>query len=120
MKKMNWLVVVIVGFLALLVLFGAGMFEGWGYRNWGYHGWGMMGPGGMMSGWGYSPLGWVGMLFMWLIPVSFIVLTVFALTWLVRNIGNNTTPSTQSPCPNCGKGTQADWQNCPYCGAALK
>ncbi|MHB8778158.1 MAG: zinc ribbon domain-containing protein [Anaerolineales bacterium] len=113
MKKVNWLVVGIVGFILLLFLFGGGMMG-----SWGYHGWGMMGPG--MMGWGYSPFGWFGMLFMWLIPVGFIVLTVLGIIWLVRNVGNTTPPSSQSPCPKCGKGTQTDWQNCPYCGTALK
>ena len=119
MKKINWLVIVIVGLLVLLFLFGAGMFGGWGYRNWGYPGWGIMGPG--MMGWGYSPFGWMGMFFMWLIPVGFIVLTVLGAAWLVRNlIGNNPPASVGNACPNCGKGVQSDWKNCPYCGTALK
>lgn len=116
MKKNNWLVVTIISVIALLFLFGAGMRMG----GWGYHGWGMMGGPGMMGGWGYSPFGWIGMLFMWLIPVGFIAFTVFGIAWLVRNVGNSTPPSSQSPCSNCGKGLQADWKNCPYCGTALK
>ncbi len=115
MKKVNWLVVGIIGFILLLFLFGGGMMGGWGYRG----GWGMMGPYGMM-GWGYSPFGSFGMLFMWLIPVGVLVLAVFGVAWLVKNIGNSTPPSSQNPCPNCGKGVQADWKNCPYCGTALK
>jgi len=119
MKKINWSVVVIVGLFIALLLFATGMFGGWGYNNWGYRGgWGMMGPG--MMGWGYSPFGWIGMLFMWIIPVGFIVLTVLGITWLVRNVGGPTPPASQNACPHCGKGTQADWQNCPYCGTALK
>jgi len=116
MKKINWLVLAIVGILALLFLFGGGMMSGWGY---GYRGWGMMGPG-MMGGWGYSPFGWIGMAFMWLIPVGVIALVVFGVTALVRSTGNPTLPASLSPCPNCGKGTQAEWQNCPYCGTTLK
>jgi len=119
MKKVNWLIVGIIGFITLVFLFGGGMMSGWGYGNYGYRGWGMMGGPGMM-GWGYSPFGWIGMLFMWLIPVGLIALTVFGMAWLVRNVGHNTTSSAQSPCPNCAKGVQADWQNCPYCGTALK
>ena len=118
MKKINWLIVGIIGILALLFLFGGGMMSGWGYGNHGYRGWGMMGPG--MMGWGYSPLGWIGMLFMWLIPIGVITLIVFGIAALVRNSGNPTLPSSQSPCPNCAKSVQADWQNCPYCGTALK
>ena len=117
MKKVNWLVLSVISVIALLFLFGGGMMAGgWGMMGSG----GMMGPGGMMGGWGYSPFGWIGMLFMWLIPVGLVALTVFGITWLVRNVGNSTQPSIQNPCPNCGKGVQADWQNCPYCGTALR
>ena len=117
MKKINWLLVSVISVIVLLFLFGGGMMT----SSWGNRGWGMMGgPGGMMGGWGYSPLGWIGMAFMWLIPVGFIVLTVFGIAWLVRNVGNSTPPSIQNPCPNCGKGVQADWKNCPHCGTALK
>ena len=115
MKKVNWTAVVIFAILALLVLQVAGYLLG-GSR---YGGWGMMGGPGMM-GWGYSPFGWIGMFFMWLIPVGFIALIVLGIVWLARNLRATTTPSSQSPCANCGKGTQADWKNCPYCGAALK
>lgn len=115
MKKINWLIVGIIGILALLFLFGGGMMAG----GWGYRGSGMMGPG-MMGNWGYSPFGWFGMAFMWLIPVGFLVLTVFGVTWLVQNIGNSRVSSSQNPCPNCGKSVQADWKNCPHCGTALK
>ncbi|NOT03151.1 MAG: zinc ribbon domain-containing protein [Anaerolineales bacterium] len=118
MKKINWLIVGIIGILALLFLFGGGMMSGWGFGNQGYRGWGMMGPG--MMGWGYSPLGWIGMLFMWLIPIGVITLIVFGIAALVRNSGNPTLPSSQSTCPNCAKSVQADWQNCPHCGTALK
>ena len=115
MNKTNWLVGLIVGVIVLLFLFGGGTMLG----GWGYYGWSMMGPG-MMGGWGYSPFGWIGMIFMWLIPVGFLVLTALGAAWLVRNIGNPTQPSVAHPCPKCGKGMQANWQNCPYCGTALK
>lgn len=112
-KKINWSVVVVIGIIALLIL-GASLFGGWGYG-----GWGMMGPG-MMGGWGYSSFGWIGMIFMWLIPIGFIVLTVLGVAWLVRTLGDSTPPSSGRTCPNCARGSQADWQNCPYCGTALK
>lgn len=112
MKKINWLVVSVISVIVLLFLFGGGMMAG---------GWGMMGgPGGMMGGWGYSPFGWIGMAFMWLIPIGVIALVVFGIVALVRNSGNPTLQSSQSACPNCAKSVQADWQNCPYCGTALK
>ena len=99
MIKVNWLVVGIISIVALLLLFGGGMMMGgWGYRGWSMMGpGGMMGPVGMMNNWGYSsstsPLGWIGMIFMWLIPVSLIVLAAFGVVWLVRNVGNSRPPS---------------------------
>ena len=111
MNKVNWTVVVVISIIALLVLmFGASLLGGSGYGGWGYGpGWGMMGP--WMMG---------GMFFMWLFPLAFIVLTVFGIAWLVRTIGGgNNPPAPAHPCPSCGRGAQADWKNCPYCGAAL-
>ena len=111
MNKVNWTVVVVISIIALLVLmFGASLLGGSGYGGWGYGpGWGMMGP--WMMG---------GMFFMWLFPLAFIVLTVFGIAWLVRTIGGGNNPPTHAHvCPSCGRGTQADWKNCPYCGAAL-
>ena len=94
MQKGNWLVVGIISIVVLLLLFGGGMMMG----GWGYRGWSMMGPGGMMNNWGYSlspsPLGWIGMIFMWLIPVGLIVLAGFGVVWLVRNVGNSKPPSS--------------------------
>lgn len=113
MKTTNWWTVATVGLLAVSILFGAGMFGGWGYR-------GM----GMMGNWGYSPIGWLGMgfgmLFMWLVPVGIIAFIVFGVASLMRNTGNTSQTSSLTSCPNCGKGTQADWQNCPYCGTSVK
>lgn len=111
MNKINWTVVVIV---ALVVLLGISLLGGWGYGSWG-----MMGPG-MMGGWGYSPFGWIGMAFMWLIPVGFLALTVLGIIWLVKAVSGGTNPPAPSKtCPSCGRGVQADWRNCPHCGAAL-
>ncbi|MBI5352786.1 MAG: hypothetical protein HZB50_09135, partial [Chloroflexi bacterium] len=115
MKKINWLVVGVIGVIALLLLFGVGMMSGWGYGNYGYHGWGMMRSGGMMGGWGYSPFGWLGMAFMWLLPIGVITLIVLGVSALVQNSGKSTPPSPQTSCPNCAKSVQADWQTCPYC-----
>ena len=94
MQKVNWLVVGIISIVALLLLFGGGMMMG----GWGYRGWSMMGPGGMMNNWGYSaapsPLGWFGMIFMWLVPVGLVVLAVFGIVWLVQNAGSSKPPSS--------------------------
>ena len=95
----------------LLLLIGAGSFGG------------MMGPG-MMGGWGFAPFGWLGMILMWLIPLSFVALLVVGIVWLLRT-GNNSSyhdPRTHPAagiCPDCGRPTQADWQYCPYCKQKL-
>ncbi len=116
MNKTNWSSVTIFGIVVLIAfLIGISLFGG----RWGYGGWGMMGPG-MMGVWGFAPFGWIGMLFMWLIPVGVLVLTVMGITWLVRSVGNgNNPPAPAKTCPSCGRGVQADWRNCPHCGAAL-
>jgi uncharacterized membrane protein len=88
MKKVNWLIVGIIGIVLLLFL-----------SSWGNRGWGMMGPGGtvgpssMMGNWGYSSFGWVGMIFMWLISVGIITLIVLGVVWIMRKSGNSTPPS---------------------------
>ena len=110
MNKINWTSVTVFAIVALLVfLIGVSLLGGWGYGNWGYGGWGMMGP--WMMG---------GMMFMWLIPLGFIVLTVLGIAWLVRALGSgNNPPAPAKTCPSCGRGVQADWRNCPHCGTAL-
>lgn len=114
MNKINWTTVAVVAIIALLVFLIAGSLLG----GQGYGGWGMMGPG--MMGWGFAPFGWIGMIFMWLIPVGFLVLTVLGITWLVRTLGGGNNPPTPAKtCPSCGRGVQAEWNNCPHCGATL-
>jgi uncharacterized membrane protein len=110
MKKVNWTAVMIVTIVALLVIqVATSLLGGWGYNGSRYGGWGMMGPG-MMG----------GMMFMWLFPLAFIVLTMFGIAWVVKAIGGgNIPPAPAHACPNCGRGAQADWKNCPHCGAAL-
>src|SRR4030065_647618 len=104
MNKVNWSAVVIFCIVVLLVfLVGVSLLGGWGYGGWGRIGPGMMGPG-MMGGWGYSPFGWIGMIFMWLIPVGLIALVVFGIVWLVRAIGGiGGTTSSARPCPTSGR-----------------
>jgi hypothetical protein len=93
MQKVNWLLVGIISFVIILILFGTGVLLG----DWRNHEWGMMGPNGMRENWGYSspasPLGWIGMIFMSLIPVGLIVLAAFGVVWLVRNVSNSKPPS---------------------------
>jgi hypothetical protein len=87
-----------------------------------------MGPGMTLApgvsagvgGWGFSPFGWIGMTFMWLIPIGFLVLTVLAVVWLVRAMGSgNRSALSGQACPSCGRAVQADWRNCPHCGTQL-
>lgn len=110
-NEIHWTIVALTAaaFLLLASLFGGR----------GYGGWGMMAPG-MMGGWGFSPFGWVGMIFMWLIPLGFIVLAALGVVWLVRaaGSGNQSTLPGQS-CPSCGQTVQADWRNCPHCDTQL-
>jgi len=113
MNKINWTVVAVVTMIALLVFQVVASLLG----GWGYGGWGMRGPG-MMGGWGFSPFGWIGMIFMWLIPVGFVALAVLGIAWLVRNVGGGTNSPTHT-CPSCGRNVQTDWRNCPYCGTSL-
>ena len=89
MKKVNWLIVGIVGALLLVFLFGGGMMmNGRVYR-----GGVMMGPGGMTGNLGYSPFGWMGMLFMGLVSVGIITLIILGIVWLVRKVGSSTSSS---------------------------
>jgi hypothetical protein len=123
-KTLFW----ILGILAVLFVLGFA-FGGWawggGCCGWGgyYGGWGMHGPGMM---WSFAPFGWLGMLFMALIPLGFLALVVLGIVWLVGAVSGRASagqtpvaPGVQT-CPNCGKPVQADWQNCPYCGVGLK
>ena len=108
MNKINWTIVAIatVAFLLLASLFGGR----------GHGGWGMMGPG-MMGGWGFSPFGWVGMIFMWRIPLGVIVLVTLGV---VRAVGSgNQSALPGQACPSYGHTVQADWRNCPHCGTQL-
>ena len=116
MNRVNWKAVSVFSVIVVIVfLVGLSLFGGSGYGNWG-----MMGPG-MMGGCSYGTFGWASMIFMWLIPISFLVLILLGIVWLLNSViggGNRTTVHTQ-PCPDCRKSVQPDWQNCPYCGTAL-
>jgi hypothetical protein len=119
MNKINWAQVGVFAAIVLLVfLIGTNLLGGFG----GYGG--MMGPGMMGGGWGFAPFGWLGALFMWLIPLGFLALIVAGIVWLVRAAGGSShtgppVPPAAGACPNCGRPTPADWQHCPYCGQAL-
>lgn len=121
MKTWQWVAIIIVAVVALLVGAALGPLFLWGGGS-GYQG--MMGGygRGMMGGWGFAPFGWIGMIFMWLFPLGYLVLLVLGIVWLVRAVSR---PMSQPPvalnktCPNCKQPVQADWRNCPHCGTAL-
>ncbi len=61
-----------------------------------------------------------------LIPLAFIALLLLLGFLIGRGLSRPQTPVTTNnvvgvtTCPNCGRTVQADWNHCPYCGAALK
>jgi len=117
MGKINWTRVGIFGIVTLLVfLIGASLLGSYGARG---SGWGTIGPG-MMGGWSFGPYGWIGMLFMWLIPIGLFVLTILGVVWLARAVGGGgNLVAPMRACPSCGRSVQTDWRNCPYCGTGL-
>ena len=125
MNKINWAQVGIFAVVVLLVfLIGVSLLGGYGYGVMGNRQ-GMMGPG-MMGGWGFGPFAWLGMIFMWIVPLGFLTLLVLGIAWLFRQVSGTSGPVAAPPqappgrpCPNCSRPTQADWQLCPYCGQAL-
>ena len=91
-----------------------------------------LGPLGMMASthhWGMShmwlgPGGWLFMALGWLIPLGLLGLLALCLAGLARTLLSGRKPITAlilpgGPCPKCGRPTQTDWHNCPYCGQTL-
>ena len=138
MSRINWAYVFVFGIVALLVVLIGVSLLGRAYGGWGY---GMMGPG--MLNWSFAPFGWLVMIFMWLIPLTFLALLVAGIVWLVRAIsgqgGTYPQSSLRQPfdgrvsraqdraqdtaatgaCPACGQLIQSNWRNCPFCGETL-
>lgn len=90
-----WIVIGVVVLFALGLVGGMFMPFGWnnsayGYGCDGWNGYGnMMGYRGympmMMGGWG-MPFGFLGMAFMWLVPLGVLALIVGGIFWLVRTL----------------------------------
>jgi small-conductance mechanosensitive channel len=83
MRKVNWLVVGTTGIILIWLFVGGAV---------------MMADWGMMDDWGYSStpslLGWIRLIFIWLIPAVLIVLATFGIVWLARNRGKFRRPSS--------------------------
>ncbi len=129
-RVLKWLAIILgvlllVG-IAVVFMFGVFRFGGMpmmarGFRT-------PFGPGG------YRFLFWPLLVGRLLIPLAFVGLLVL----LGFAIGRAASPRLQvvdhgpvasaasasgavnAPCPNCGRIVQADWNNCPYCGANLR
>ena len=122
-SRIGW---IIAGILLLVVLVGLPLLSGFGgFGCWGGYG-GMMGGFGPMHGYMFSPLGWVGMISMWLIPLGLLTLLVVCIVWLFGALTRGGWSLPAHPpaaparaCPSCSKPAQADWSVCPYCGNAL-
>ncbi|MCS7222593.1 MAG: zinc ribbon domain-containing protein [Anaerolineae bacterium] len=127
MKRAGWLAIGALVVIGLFILFVSLPFLigwiGWGPRwfwtNRG--GWGMMGPG-VMGGWSFGPLGWLGMILMWLFPLGLLVLLILGIVWLAKVIAQPEGQTLARPsrtCPACGRPVQAEWRHCPDCGHSL-
>lgn len=142
MGRINWTQVLVFGAVVLVVFVLGITFLSFARFSAVFGGWEMMGGGGMMGGWcpwggetgrfGGSGLmgGLFGLIFTLLallIPIGLLGLLIVGGVWLVRNVGRATAGTTkavvtQAPaktCPSCGRPTEPDWQNCPYCGEEL-
>lgn len=77
---------------------------------------GLIGPGrslplalgAPLGGGGFGPFGWVGMLFMWIVPLGFLTLLVAGIVWLVRAVSGSPSAGPPAPlatgvCPACGR-----------------
>lgn len=85
MRNINWSVVGTTGIILIWLFVGGAV---------------MMADWGMMENWGYSStpslIGWIRLIFIWLIPAVLTVLGAFGVIWLVRNIGKfRRTPSSR-------------------------
>lgn len=108
----------VLGIALVTLLFSMLFFGGFGRGGFGYGGYGMMGRGmGMMACW--PIFGGLMMLGMLLIPLTLFALLVAGGVVLVRGLNAPKAAAlSNSACPNCGRPTQSDWTNCPYCGRA--
>jgi hypothetical protein len=121
MKRLSWIAIAVFGLIVLLVFVAGTSLLG---RGRGCSGsWGMMEPwmrGGTPGAWGFGSMGWLGMIFMWLVPIGIFALAVGGIVWLTRELNGSSPAIVESVCPGCGRDVHADWLNCPFCGSTLK
>ncbi|HSQ26921.1 MAG TPA: hypothetical protein VLM80_07335 [Anaerolineales bacterium] len=115
-NKFGWILLIVLG-LALLI----GLPFLWSGRTDTGDYFGMMGPS-MMGGLGSMGLwAFMGMAFMWLIPIGGLVLIVSGAVFLTQGILRNSNSQVENSqnCPNCSKSILSSWVSCPYCGEKL-
>ncbi len=128
---LKWILYVLLGLVILAVIAGI-VFAVFG----GGFGYAMMRPGiRMMQPYGYSyhmGISPVRAIFGGLLGLGIFILIIIGIVALISALvrGNRSVVYNQpaqpaasaapvKPCPNCGKLTQEDWKNCPYCGTPL-
>lgn len=57
------------------------------------------------------------MFLMWIVPLLFIGLAVYAVSG--NTLANMFKPVASRACPHCSQTLQDDWKNCPHCGQKL-
>ncbi len=73
---------------------------------------------------GYRYLIWPMLIGRLLLPLAFIALLVLGGFAIGRALSRPrpmaVVSAASGTCPNCGRPVTADWNNCPYCGTALR
>ena len=110
---LKWILGIVI---VLVVFFGLGfLFRFAGLRHV-FYGWNVGHMPMMGFGFGFMPF---GMIFMWLIPLAFLVMLVLGVIWAVKSLQGPQASTPSRVCGQCGKAAQPDWKNCPYCGNPL-
>jgi hypothetical protein len=61
------------------------------------------------------------------VPLALVAVPVWLVAWVARGTSplasqpafTPTTTVATAACPNCHRGVQPDWRNCPHCGQGL-
>lgn len=80
MTRVNWPRVAVLTVIITFVL-SIGLSWLWHWAGYGYY--------GMMGGWGFVSLSWPTLIAMWLMHLSFWVLVIVGVAWLVQATGNH-------------------------------